>query len=61
VAWLGIRSAHGEHLVDPATRLKRIPVEVAAPVGPGENLEKFPVERHGEDLWIILPGGTPGL
>jgi nitrite reductase (NADH) small subunit len=50
----------GEHLVDPATRLKQIPVEVASACTPPlENLEAFPVERVGNSLWVVLPGESP--
>jgi nitrite reductase (NADH) small subunit len=60
----------GEHLVDPDTRLKRIPVELAASgSAPGtpssssacsnsssENLEQFPVELTEGHLFVRLPG-----
>jgi Ferredoxin subunits of nitrite reductase and ring-hydroxylating dioxygenases len=52
----------GEHLVDPATRLKKIPVEVAPDgASPGcghasENLDKFPVEIQEGVLHVRLPG-----
>lgn len=62
----------GEHLVDPGTRLKKFPVEVAASSGvagsasdpksdsacshAGENLDKFPVEIQGGILHVRLPG-----
>ncbi len=51
----------GEHLVDPETRLKRIPVELGAatapcPGGASENLERFPVELADGQLFVRLPG-----
>jgi len=54
----------GEHLVDPRTRLKRIPVEVGSlsPVaalacnGQCENLNKFPVEIADGQVCVRLPG-----
>ncbi len=49
----------GEHLVDPATRLKKIAVEVAASASGNESLEAFSVEREGDTLWVVLPGEAP--
>lgn len=56
----------GEHLVDPETRLKKFPVEVAgAPTEVGEhdasgagdeNLDKFPVEVRAGVIHVRLPG-----
>ncbi len=47
----------GEHLVDPETRLKKIPVGVSGcDQEGGENLERFPVERDGDHLYVTLPG-----
>ncbi len=41
----------GEHLVDPATRLKA----VAVAAGPAENLDAVPLEASGEELYVLLP------
>lgn len=46
----------GEHLVDPATRLKKFSVEVTAPNSTSENLEKIPVEADGENIFVTIPG-----
>jgi nitrite reductase (NADH) small subunit len=47
----------GEHLVDPETRLKKFPVEVAATCEhAAENLDKFPVEIQAGILHVRLPG-----
>ncbi len=46
----------GGHLVDPETRLKKIPVATAAGPARSENLETYPVEREGEHLYVTLPG-----
>lgn len=47
----------GEHLVDPQTRLKKFPVEIAEPVDhAAENLDKFPVEIRAGILHVRLPG-----
>jgi len=45
----------GEHLVDPETRLKKIPIETAPPTR-SENLDTFPVERDGEMLYVTVTG-----
>lgn len=45
----------GEHLVDPATRLKKIPVTAAAAGTPGEALEAFAVACVGDDICLVLP------
>lgn len=45
----------GEHLVDPATKLKRIDVEIQ-----GQALEKFPVTQTGDTLHVILPASVVG-
>jgi nitrite reductase (NADH) small subunit len=39
----------GEHIVDPQTRLKSVPVE-------SENLDGFPLEESGGTLYVLLPG-----
>ncbi|HEY5079288.1 MAG TPA: Rieske (2Fe-2S) protein [Opitutaceae bacterium] len=39
----------GEHIVDPETRLKSVPVE-------SENLDGFPLEESGGTLYVLLPG-----
>lgn len=48
----------GEHLVDPETRLKRIPVEVPAVThaGDNDNLDKLPVEVADGHIYVRLPG-----
>lgn len=53
----------GEHLVDPDTRLKKIPVELtddspacAAADPTGEDLERFPVEVSSGLIHVRLPG-----
>lgn len=47
----------GEHLVDPETRLKKFPVEVAGVCDhASENLDKFPVEIQAGILHVSLPG-----
>ena len=45
----------GEHLVDPATKLKRIETKLE-----GDALEPFRVEQAGDMLHVILPGPAPG-
>jgi nitrite reductase/ring-hydroxylating ferredoxin subunit len=51
----------GEHLVDPATRLKKIPVEAGGDAAASlEDLERFPVESEGGLLCVVLPGGKAG-
>lgn len=51
----------GEHLVDPATRLKKISVESGGDAAASlENLERFPVESEGGLLCVVLPGGKAG-
>ncbi|MFO1450120.1 MAG: Rieske (2Fe-2S) protein [Opitutaceae bacterium] len=48
----------GEHLVDPSTRLKAIPV--VPPASPAsEQLEPIPIEREGDSLCLVLPGESP--
>lgn len=49
----------GEHLVDPETRLKKIPLEVTLNCPPGhggadENLEKYPVEIQSGVIHVRL-------
>jgi nitrite reductase/ring-hydroxylating ferredoxin subunit len=39
----------GEHIVDPETRLKAVPVEA-------EGLDGFPLEQSGGTLYVLLPG-----
>jgi nitrite reductase/ring-hydroxylating ferredoxin subunit len=41
----------GEHLVDPETRLKAVPVEAAASRG----LDSFPVDEAEGTLYVLLP------
>jgi nitrite reductase (NADH) small subunit len=43
--------ATGEHIVDPETRLKEVPVEAARP----EGLDRFPLEQDGGTLYVLLP------
>ena len=51
----------GEHLVDPATRLKKITVEPeSAEDSSLENLERFPVESEEGLICVVLPGGKAG-
>lgn len=48
----------GEHLVDPATRLKAIPI--APPASPAsEQLESIPIACEGDSLCLLLPGESP--
>jgi len=55
----------GEHLVDPATRLKKICVEIGPPCPAGaqesENLEKFPVKIEDGVIHLALSGKKPPL
>ena len=39
----------GEQVVDPGIRLKEVPVE-------SEGLDRFPLERSGGTLYVLLPG-----
>jgi nitrite reductase (NADH) small subunit len=39
----------GEHIVDPENRLKAVPVET-------EGLDRFPTEKSGGMLYVLLPG-----
>jgi nitrite reductase (NADH) small subunit len=41
----------GEHIVDPQTRLKEVPVESDRP----ESLDTFPLEQSGGTLYVLLP------
>jgi nitrite reductase (NADH) small subunit len=41
----------GEHLVDPETRLKAVPVEAAS----SERLDSFPVDQTEGTLYVLLP------
>ncbi len=41
----------GEHIVDPGTRLKEVPVEAGGP----EGLDRFPLEQDGGTLYVLLP------
>ena len=41
----------GEHLVDPETRLKAVPVEAAG----SERLDSFPVDQADGTLYVLLP------
>jgi nitrite reductase/ring-hydroxylating ferredoxin subunit len=41
----------GEHLVDPANRLKEVRVEP----GKSEDLDRFPMEEAGGVLYVVLP------
>jgi nitrite reductase (NADH) small subunit len=41
----------GEHLVDPGTRLKDVPVEGA----PTQDLDPYPLEQAGGTLYVLLP------
>jgi tRNA-dihydrouridine synthase B len=56
--WIFREIAHylktGEHLVNPETKLKRIDVKLD-----NESLEKFPVEKSGDTLHVILPAAAP--
>lgn len=47
----------GEHLVDPGTRLKKFPVELAGTRDhASETLDRFPVEIQAGVLHVRLPG-----
>jgi nitrite reductase/ring-hydroxylating ferredoxin subunit len=41
----------GEHLVDPATRLRALPLAAGA----AENLDPVRLEASGEELYVLLP------
>jgi nitrite reductase (NADH) small subunit len=41
--------ATGEHIVDPGTRLKEVPVET-------DGLERLPLEQADGTLYVLLPG-----
>jgi nitrite reductase (NADH) small subunit len=41
----------GQHLVDPQTRLKELPVET----GRSENLDALPIEEAGGTVYVLLP------
>jgi nitrite reductase/ring-hydroxylating ferredoxin subunit len=41
----------GEHIVDPRTRLKEVPLESGRP----ENLDPLPLEQTGGTLYVLLP------
>jgi nitrite reductase/ring-hydroxylating ferredoxin subunit len=49
----------GEHLVDTGTKLKKFSVERAVDAA-SENLERLPVERDGDFVYVVIPGGPLG-